>query len=142
MSTRSYSKLWIHLIWGTYKREKLITSPELKDKLSDFLSSYSKDNNIFVKTLFVNSDHVHILLDLPTDKSIEECVKLLKGASSNYVNKEVNFKFNWSKGYAAFSVSESNIDKIITYINKQEEHHRKKSYLEEYTGFLEKHNLG
>lgn len=69
-------------------------------------------------------------------------MKLLKGASSNFVNKEVNFKFNWSKGYAAFSVSESNIIKIVDYINNQERHHKKKSFLEEYSGFLEKHSLG
>ena len=57
------------------------------------------------------------------------------------INKQVNYKFLWSKGYAAFSVSESNIDKVIKYIVNQEEHHHKMSFIHEYDEFLQKHKV-
>ena len=57
------------------------------------------------------------------------------------INKQVNYKFLWSKGYAAFSVSESNIDNVVKYIVNQEEHHHKMSFIHEYDEFLQKHNV-
>ena len=94
-----------------------------------------------MKANFVNIDHVHALIDLPTNLSIEEVLHLLKGASSNWLNKKVKYKFSWGKGYAAFSVSESNLGKVVKYIQNQEEHHRYKSFEEEYEEFLMKHKI-
>jgi REP element-mobilizing transposase RayT len=90
---------------------------------------------------FVNADHVHALIDLPTNISIEDTFHLIKGSSSNWINKEVSYKFLWSKGYGAFSVSESNIETVEKYILNQEEHHRKMNFTEEYEEFLKKHNV-
>lgn len=94
-----------------------------------------------MKVNYVNPDHVHALIDLPTDKTIADTLHLLKGSSSNWINKQINFKFAWAKGYAAFSVSESNLKKVVDYILNQEEHHRVKSFAEEYEEFLQKHNV-
>jgi putative transposase len=92
---------------------------------------------------YVNAEHVHTVIDLPTDKSAENCVKLYKGASSDYINQEklTQGKFNWGRGYAAFSVCESVIDKVIEYIKNQKEHHRVKSFTEEYNAFIKKYKL-
>ena len=141
MSVRSYTKIWLHLIWGTYKHESFLPAKCLRKELSKYFYEYSKEKNIYMKINYVNSDHVHIIIDLPTNITVEDVFHLYKGSSSNWVNKRVNYKFNWSKGYAAFSVSESNIDKVIKYIVNQEEHHRKKSFTEEYEGFLKKHSI-
>lgn len=141
MSVRSYTKAWFHLIWGTYNREKLLLDRNLRKELSHFYYEYSQMKKIYMKANFVNSDHVHALIDLPTSLSIEEALHLLKGASSNWLNKKVKHKFSWGKGYAAFSVSESNISKVVKYIQNQEEHHRYKSFAEEYEEFLIKHKL-
>jgi REP element-mobilizing transposase RayT len=86
---------------------------------------------------------VHALLDLPTHLSIEECIKLLKGASSFYINKQkvINTKFSWGKGYGAFSVSPSLLDKVITYIKNQEEHHRVKTFTEEFELFSKNYGI-
>ncbi len=136
MSVRSYTKIWLHLIWGTHKREKSLFNKEIRKSISIHLLEYSKQKGIYMKANYVNSEHVHALIDLPTDKTIEEVMRLIKGESSLWINKQVDFKFLWGKGYGAFSVSESNLDKVLKYINEQEEHHRKKSYTEEYDEFL------
>jgi REP element-mobilizing transposase RayT len=84
-----------------------------------------------MKTNFINSDHVHVLLNLPTNKTVEEVLKLLKGGSSHWINKSVNYKFSWGIGYGAFSISDSNLETVTKYIKQQEEHHRKKSFSDE-----------
>jgi REP-associated tyrosine transposase len=141
MSIRSYTKAWFHLIWGTHNREKLIINKDLRKDLSKYYYEYSEIKKIFMKINFVNSDHVHALIDLPTNITIEDTLHLLKGASSNWLNKRVNYKFSWGKGYAAFSVSESKLPQVITYIRGQEEHHKYKGFAIEYDEFIKKHNI-
>jgi len=141
MSVRSYTKIWLHLIWVTHNREKSLPDKILRRKLSEYLYEYSKEKNIYMKANYVNSDHVHALIDLPTDKTIEDILHLLKGSSSHWINRQVSYKFSWAKGYSAFSVSESNIDKALKYIQNQKEHHRKIGLAEEYEKFLKKYNL-
>ncbi len=96
-----------------------------------------------MKINYVNADHVHTLVDLPTNFSVEECVKLLKGSSSYYINKNrvVRNKFSWGKGYGSFSVSASQLDNVVNYIKGQEEHHRRKSFTEEYQLFIKKYGI-
>lgn len=141
MSVRSYTKIWLHLIWGTYKHENFLPDRNLRKELSKYFYEYSKGKNIYMKINYVNSDHVHAIIDLPTNITIEDALHFYKGNSSNWINKKVSYKFSWGKGYAAFSVSESNMDKVIKYIINQEEHHRKKSFTEEYEGFISKHSI-
>jgi len=142
MSTHSYNKIWLHLIWETLDKQKILPKPA-RLKLSEFLYSYSKEKGIFMKTNFVNADHVHALIDLPTNISVEECIKLLKGSSSHYINTNriINSKFSWGRGYGSFSVSESNVEKVVNYIKNQVEHHRIKSFTEEYEIFVKKYGL-
>ncbi len=96
-----------------------------------------------MKKNYINADHVHALIDLPTHLSIEDLFQLLKGRSSNWINAEnlTPGKFAWGRGYAAFSVSHSNLEKVVEYISNQAEHHRVKSFTEEYEEFIRKHGL-
>ena len=112
MLLHSYSKIWLHLIWSTHNREKLLTDKAAKS-LSEFLFSYSKKNKIFMKINYVNPEHVHTVIDLPTNMSVKNCLRLFKGASSHYVNEEklIFRRFSWGRGYAIFSVSESQLIK-------------------------------
>jgi len=107
---------------------------EVAKRVSEFLFNYSKEKNIFMKINYVNPEYVYALIDFPTNITVEDCFKLLKGASSHYINKDrlIAGKFSWGRGYAAFSVSESQLDKVIDYIKNQKEHHRIRSYAEEY----------
>jgi REP element-mobilizing transposase RayT len=96
-----------------------------------------------MKKNYVNSDHIHALIDLPTNLSIEEAMHLLKGSSSHWINEHnlCKSKFSWGRGYAALSVSESALHKVIKYIELQEDHHRIKSFSEEYEEFIHAYNL-
>ena len=142
MSQHSYNKIWIHFIWETLDKQKIL-SKTTRLKISDFLFKYCKEKNIYMKAKFVNADHVHLLIDLPTNISIEECIKLLKGSSSHYINKNrlTNTKFSWGRGYGAFSVSASQLNTVTEYIKNQEEHHRQRNFSDEYKMFLEKYGL-
>ena len=142
MSLHSYSKIWLHLIWATHNREKLLTKNAAKT-LSEYLFNYSKKNNIYMEVNYINSDHLHSLIDLPTNISVENCLKLFKGASSHYVNenKLITGRFSWGRGYAALAVSESLADKVVEYIKNQKEHHRIKTFSEEYQEFLSKYRI-
>ncbi|MDA3861963.1 MAG: IS200/IS605 family transposase [Melioribacteraceae bacterium] len=136
MSVRSFTKIWLHIIWGTHNRDKILINKELRKEISVHLKENTKEKGIYMRENYVNADHVHALIDLPTNMNLEEVMRLIKGESSSWINKQVNFKFAWGKGYGAFSVSESNINKVVNYISIQEEHHRKKSFTEEYNQFL------
>ena len=140
MSLRSYNKIWIHFIWETFDGEKIFSKDQRKE-ISNLLYDYRKEKKIFMKINFVNADHVHALLDLPTNLTIEDCIKLLKGASSFYINKNriIKTKFSWGKGYGTFSVSASQVNTVVRYIKNQEEHHRIKSFTEEYELFIKKY---
>src|SRR5256885_8293229 len=89
-------------------------TPAAAAKVSGFLADYSKKNGIYMKINFVNTEHVHALIDLPTHLSIEQAVKLLKGASSHWINEQdlLTGKFAWGRGYGAFSVSQSGVDGV------------------------------
>jgi REP element-mobilizing transposase RayT len=96
-----------------------------------------------MKINYVNADHVHALVDLPTSLSIEKLIQLLKGSSSHWVNSNnlIAGKFAWGRGYGAFSVSESNADQVARYIAQQEEHHSVRSFAEELKEFIDRHGL-
>ena len=142
MSSHAYSRCWLHLIWGTLKREGIF-EPAQAAKVSGFLTDYAKTNGIYMKINFVNTEHVHALIDLPTGMTIEQAIELFKGASSHWINEQdlVAGKFAWGRGYGAFSVSQSGVDEVCAYIAGQAEHHRGKSFAEEYARFVKVYGL-
>jgi REP element-mobilizing transposase RayT len=142
MSLHSYSRVWLHLVWATLERRPLLDKPAAV-KLSTHLHDYAAQKGIYMKINFVNADHVHALVDLPTNLSIEDMMQLFKGGSSHWINEQnlVPGKFGWGRGYGVFSVSESVVPEVCVYIAKQEEHHRKKSFVDELKLFVERHGL-
>jgi REP element-mobilizing transposase RayT len=88
-------------------------------------------------------DHVHILLSLPATITLAKAAQLVKGGSSLWIHETFPNQRNlaWQEGYGAFTVSVSQLDKTIAYINNQEAHHRKKTFQEEYWEFLKKHGV-
>jgi len=123
-------------------REKLLNR-EVAARLSRYLTEYADTKGVYMKVNYVNADHVHTLVDLPTGLSIEELIQLLKGSSSHWVNENniLSRKFAWGRGYGAFSVSESNVAQVATYIAGQEEHHRVRTFADELHEFIERHGL-
>jgi len=142
MSLHSYSKVWIHLVWGTLGREPML-SKSAAAKASVWLTRYAVEKKIYLKANYFNADHVHALIDLPTNLCIEDLVQLFKGASSHWINEQqlVPGKFSWGRGYGVFSVSESGVGEVADYIANQEEHHRKRSFTDELKLFVERYGL-
>ena len=117
MSVHSYSRCWIHLIWATLNRDRVLNKKAAAG-LSRYLQEYADEQGVYMKINFVNSDHVHALVDLPTGLSIEKLIQLLKGSSSHWINSNdlITGKFAWGRGYGAFSVSQSNVGRVARYI--------------------------
>ena len=138
MSKRSYTACYIHLIWGVKERLPLLRTKEVRIKVNKYIHQYAVTKNIPIKVLFTNSDHIHLLIELPTNKTIEGIVKLIKGSSSHWINQNdiIEPKFSWAVGYAAFTVSKMNIGKVFKYILNQEEHHKKLTFKQEYDRFI------
>ncbi len=132
-----YSSLYVHAMWSTKNREKII-SPELKNELLAFISNYGKEKGIHIDRVNCVSDHIHILLSLKADQSVSSVLGLIKGASSYYINKQklTVGKFEWQDDYLAFSVSLSIVNKVRAYIENQEAHHSKKTFSQEYNEFI------
>ena len=142
MSLHSYSRVWLHLTWGTLERRPLLFGSAAA-KTSAYLSQYAAEKGIYAKINYVNADHVHVLPDLPTHLSIEELAQFLKGGSSHWINESglVPGRFGWGRGYGVFSVSHSGVTEVAAYIASQEQHHRKRPYAEEIRRLIEKHEL-
>lgn len=89
------------------------------------------------------SDHIHIFIGMKPKQSISDLLQDIKGDSSGWINEKrfVGGKFQWQAGYGAFSYSHSHIDNVVKYIINQEEHHKKKTFREEYIEFLKKFNV-
>ena len=142
MLTHSYSRCWLHLTWETLRREPMM-GKRAAARASANLLEYSHEKGIYMKINYFNSEHTHALIDLPTNFTIEQVVKLLKGSSSHWINENhlVKGRFAWGRGYGAFSVSHSDAIKVANYISRPEEHHRKRSFREEYKLFVKRYGL-
>ena len=137
-----YTKVMIHFIWST-KNRKPIISKELKPLLLAHIKENGIAKGIFIDCLNCVEDHIHLLISLGTEQTIAKVAMLIKGESSFWVNKQnlIEEKFEWQEEYIGLSVSESGIEKVRQYIADQEQHHRKKTFAQEYEEFLLVHGF-
>lgn len=138
----TFTNLNYHIIFSTRKREPLIT-PALEERVWAYLGGVAKSLGAEPMRIGGVEDHVHVLVRIPAKHSVSKVVQSLKGASSHWMNEEVmNFgHFAWQDGYAAFSVSKSNIAMVSEYIRGQREHHQTRDFKAEYISFLDKHGV-
>ena len=108
-----------------------------------YITSIIQKNGHKLIAINGTADHVHILFGMRPTQSLSELMKEVKGCSSKWINDErlVNGKFSWQEGYGAFSYGKSQIPMVINYINNQEEHHKKTTFLDEYKKFLELYGI-
>lgn len=135
--SHSFHKIWIHAIWATKERMPLIHS-DVEDQIHRLMTDQLREQGCPVRIINGMPDHIHCLFLLNAQKSIAEVVKQIKGSSSHFINQNnlIADKFSWQTGYAAYSVSESAVEKVFQYIKNQKEHHQKKSFQQEYDDFL------
>ncbi|MBN2041123.1 MAG: IS200/IS605 family transposase [Spirochaetes bacterium] len=140
--SHSYYNLWIHLVFSTKGRRPLIAE-NIQNQIYKFMAGELNENGCSVKIINGMPDHVHILFTQNPSMSIAQIVKNLKGVSSHRINQN-NFtplKFTWQTGYAAFSVSESQLKRVYRYILNQKKHHIKRTFENEFNGILKINNL-
>jgi putative transposase len=139
-------KVWLHFVWSTKERYPYLTD-EIRLRILDHIRENARAKNIHID--FINGwlDHIHCLISLGSDQTIEEIMKLVKGESSHWINKNklTPAGFAWQNDYFVASVSESNLRKVRKYIAEQEQHHSTVSSTEEFDSFLlragfERHN--
>jgi putative transposase len=138
----SYTNILIHFIFSTKNREKIITE-KFQERLHPYMGGIARENNMKALAIGGVEDHVHLLISLPPTLPIAKAIQLIKGGSSKWVHDTFPAlkKFKWQQGYGAFSVSVSQVENTIAYILGQREHHRKKTFQDEYIAFLKKHNV-
>ena len=132
----------IHVVFSTKQRFKLLKSA-WRNELFVYIGGITKENKSMLLKAGGVEDHVHLLLKMSPAYSISETVKLIKGNSSRWINKQrkVNARFSWQRGYGAFSVSESQMEIVGNYIANQETHHLRRSFEDEYLELLKKHRI-
>jgi len=138
--SHSYRKIWIHAIWSTKERMPLIHKT-IESEIHKFISEQLMEMGCPVRIINGMPDHIHCLFLLNAQKSIAEVIKQIKGSSSHVINQNnlTEQKFSWQTGYAAYSVSESVVDRVFQYIKNQKAHHQKKTYQQEYDDFIKLH---
>ena len=140
---QSLARLWTHLIFSTKNRFPFLTDKVVRAEMHAYLAEVLRNHDC--ETLIVGGveDHVHALFTLSRTLPIASIVKEVKRTSSGWIKEVVPklAKFHWQGGYAAFSVSQSNLQEGIRYIENQEEHHKRVTFQDEYRAFLKAYGV-
>lgn len=138
----TYSQIYIQVVFAVKGRECLIRK-EWKDDLYRYMAGIIKAKG--QKPIIVNGmeDHVHLFIGLRPSMAISDLVREIKNNSTNFINSEklVKGKFYWQEGYGAFSYAHSQVDQVYQYILNQEQHHKKRSFREEYRELLKRFEI-
>ena len=138
----TYTQLHIHFVFAVKYRAALIQE-QWEGRLHQYITGIVQNNGH--KILAINSayDHLHLFIGLNPKQAISDLMRLVKGDSAEFINKErfTPGKFQWQSGYGAFSNSHSQIDAVVKYILNQKEHHRKKTFRYEYLSMLNDHKI-
>jgi putative transposase len=137
---QTYTQLLIHVVFGTKGRAASI-NPAIRSRLHAYMGGIVREFDGRCLIACGTADHVHLLLSLPPKHSLSDIMRVLKANSSRWVRNHVRNRgsFSWQSGYSAFSVSQSNCEKVREYIANQEEHHRRLSFQDEVRLLLKKH---
>ena len=132
-----HTKIWIHIVFSTFERKPLLND-SIRENIFKHIFDYSKSKDIYIDRINGYVDHVHILLSLSRDQTISKVMQFIKGESSHWINKNnlTKEKFEWQDEYFAVSVSESKLEILKKYIDNQVEHHKTKTFKEEYDDFM------
>ena len=138
----TFSQIYIQVVFAVKGRESLIQE-SWEEELFKYISGIVKNKD--QKMLAINGmpDHIHFLIGMKASCCLSDLVREIKKSSNEFIyeKKFSKYKFQWQEGYGAFSYSHSALDYVITYINNQKEHHKKKSFIDEYKNLLTEHEI-
>jgi REP element-mobilizing transposase RayT len=135
----TYSQIYIQTVFIVQDRDCLLHK-NWREGLYKYITGIVQNRGNKLIQIGGVADHVHLLVGLKPAESVADLMKWVKGDSSEWINdnKFLKHKFQWQTGYGAFSYAHSQLDSVCQYIQNQEEHHKKRSFMEEYLDFLEK----
>lgn len=138
----SYCSCLIHYTFSTKGRERNI-SADLLARLCPYMGGIARENNMRALSVGGTHDHVHLLVSLPSPIAVAKGVQLIKGGSSKWIHETFPDlrDFAWQEGYGAFSIAISGVADTTAYINNQQEHHRTRTFQEEFIAFLRRHGI-
>ena len=139
----SHIRIWIHLVWSTKKRKRYFVNNDIRKKLSEHIINKAKEEKIPFINLNIQPEHIHGLINLPSNICLATFMKILKGESSFWLNNDMfsETKFSWQRGYGAYSVSASQFNIVKNYIVNQDKHHKTKSFIKEYNEWKNKYGF-
>ncbi|MCD6091442.1 MAG: IS200/IS605 family transposase [Bacteroidales bacterium] len=138
----TYSQAYFHLVFSP-KNSKALICKSWKNELEKYITGIIQNHNHKLLAIGSMPDHIHIFIGYNLNHLIPDLVEEIKTSSNAWIkyNKLSKYKFEWQKGYGAFTHSHSNIDTVVKYILNQEKHHKKESFKDEYQEFLRKNDI-
>ncbi|MCR4318320.1 MAG: IS200/IS605 family transposase [Planctomycetes bacterium] len=135
----TYTQLYIHIVFAVAERQHLLQKTN-HEEIQKFITGIVQNHDHKMLAVGCATDHMYLFVGLNPAQSISDLVRDVKANTSRFINEKRWFygKFSWQSGYGAFSYSRSHIDNVSKYVLNQEEHHRKKTFKEEYLEMLEK----
>ena len=138
----TYTNLLYHIIFSTKQRQRLITN-DFKEELYRYIGGIIRAEGGIQLEIGGTDDHVHILAKLKPAESVSQMLNRIKANSSKWINEneKSSVRFAWQEGFAAFTVSESQVEPVRQYIRNQEQHHRRLTFQDELLAFLQRHGV-
>jgi len=137
----TYCSSLYHCVFSTRERRKWV-APELQERLWAYMGGIARENGMTALGAGGTEDHAHVLLSLPTTMTIAGAMQKIKGGSSLWLHESCGLTgFEWQRGYGAFTVGISQVDRTLAYIASQTEHHRKRDFQAEFLAILKQHGI-
>jgi REP element-mobilizing transposase RayT len=138
----SYTNCLVHYVFSTKNRERLL-SDEVRSRLWPYIGGIARQNGMNPLAVGGVEDHAHALVAVPAVLSIAKAIQLIKGGSSKWLHETFPSlrSFAWQEGYGAFTIGVSGVDDTVAYIKRQDEHHRNRTFDEEFVAFLRRHGI-
>jgi len=135
----TYTQLYIQFVFAVNHRDNLVQE-YFREDLQKYITGIVQNNDHKMLAIYCMPDHTHLMVGLNPKQSISDLMRDVKSCSSTWINEQgfINGKFDWQRGYGAFSYNRSLLDAVAKYINNQPIHHQKKSFKDEYIDFLKK----
>jgi putative transposase len=140
MLSQAFRSFYFHLVWSTKDRKDFITE-DMEERLYSYVGGILKNQKQELMTIGGTSNHVHLLISCNLTDKFTDLIRDLKAGSSQFIHQHYPEKkdFLWQRGYGAFTVSHSSVDKVAQYIQNQKQHHKKYSFEDEFLKLLGKH---
>jgi REP element-mobilizing transposase RayT len=142
MAAGTFSQIYIQLVFAVKGRQSLI-SQKWEDELFKYITGIVQNKGQKLMAINGVPDHIHLLIGMKPSCRLSDLVREIKKSSNTWINEQgfIKGKFEWQQGYGAFSYSQSAIDQVAKYVMNQKEHHKKRSFKQEYVDFLKKYEL-